>query len=91
MDDEEFYKWLKTADETEGYDCPEELVRMATSPFEKAVCVEFFKLYKEFTELKQDVKSNFKWMRWLVGSIFGTVILVLIVSVIKLFLGLPFP
>jgi hypothetical protein len=63
-------------------DCPEELFKMAKTPFEKAVAVEFFMLIKKIdqsdNERKKDniaIKKDIGWLKWLICAIFGIAIL----------------
>jgi len=65
-------------------DCPEDLIKLAKSPFEKAVVIEFFNLHK--TCIK--IKSEIKWIKWIVISIFGLTAIATVVQIITKFLGM---
>ena len=59
-------------------DCPEDLFKMARTPYEKAVAIEFFMLIKKMDECeaerkKQDavIKKDISWLKWLICAVFG--------------------
>jgi hypothetical protein len=81
LDDKEFLETLRTLDKAE--DCPDELIKLAKTPFEKTVCVEFFKLYKEFVTHKAEQKSDMRWLKWLVTSVFSVSVITLLFQLIK--------
>ena len=82
--DEEFLKLVKLIEESDG-DCPEDLVKLAKTPFEKTVCVEFFKLYEELKTFKVKTATDSKWMRWLVTGVFSVTVITLLFQLIKVF------
>ena len=52
-----------------------ELFKLAKTPFEKAVAVEFFALHKKLDEQTVSMKKDIDWLKWLIVSIFGITIL----------------
>ena len=84
LDDKEFLDILRTLDKAE--DCPDELIKLANSSFEKAVCIEFFKLYKEFQEFKIKNNTNMKWLKLLVTSVFSVTVITLIFQLVRSFI-----
>jgi hypothetical protein len=83
LDDKEFLDSLRILDDSE--DCPDELIKMAKSPFEKAVCIEFFKLYKEFQEFRIKSNTNMKWLKWLITGVFSVTVVTLLFQLIRTF------
>jgi len=51
MDDTEFLKMLNDSD-----DCPEKLIKMAETPFQKQTAVEFVLVHKEINAHGHDIK-----------------------------------
>lgn len=51
MDDNEFLKLLNESD-----DCPEKLIKMAKTPFQKQAAVEFVLVYKRIDSHGHDIK-----------------------------------
>jgi hypothetical protein len=89
-DEADFIKILKAVEDgIKNGDCPDELIKLAKTPFEKAVCVEFFKLYQSFEKFKAESKTNMKWIKWIVVGTFTSVVPVLIIQVIKLIFRIP--
>jgi hypothetical protein len=80
-DDEEFLKLLHAVEQS-GEDCPEDLIKLANSPFERAVCVEIFKFYKEFQSWKAKTSTDTKWSRLITLAIFGSVVVGILLQVI---------
>jgi len=60
--DKEFQELIEEYD-----DCPEELFKLAKTPFEKGVVVEFFKTHEKIEGIKKDIS----WCKWLIISVFG--------------------
>jgi hypothetical protein len=56
-------------------DCPDEIFKLARTPFEKAVAVEFFALHKKLDEQTSSMKKDIDWLKWLIISVFGLSIL----------------
>lgn len=82
-DDKEFLKILHALDDSNGEDCPEELIKLAKTSFERAVCVEFFKLYKEFQSFKTETKTNMNWLKWLITGVFSVTVVTLLFQLVK--------
>jgi hypothetical protein len=72
-------------------DCPEELFKLAKTPFEKAVAVEFFALHKKLDEQTISSKKDINWLKWLIVSVFGLTVLGVLSQwypiIIKIFTG----
>lgn len=83
MDDKEFLDSLRILDNSE--DCPDDLIKMAKSPFEKVVCIEFFKLYKEFQTHKAEQKADMKWLKWLISGVFSVTVVTLLFQLVRTF------
>jgi len=63
-------------------DCPEELFKMAKTPFQKAVAVEFYNIISKIDEHNNnrkreiaEVKKDISWCKWLTMALFGVVVL----------------
>jgi|YelNatPaOPRAMG01_1025707.scaffolds.fasta_scaffold373933_2 hypothetical protein len=67
-------------------DCPDDLVKLAKTPFEKAVTTEFLKLYQEVKQVEIEQEVNFKWLKWLTCGIFSVVGFSLLFEVIRFIL-----
>lgn len=70
MDDKEFIKMMEGSDN----DCPEKLIKMAESSWQKQVAVEFVLVHKRINERNErfaKIESNIKWCKWLIVSVFG--------------------
>ena len=52
-------------------DCPELLIKMARTKWQKAVAIEFVRQARD----TQEVKSDLRWIKYLVVSIFGLAVL----------------
>lgn len=85
-EEEEILKIVRSMDNGED-DCPEELIKLAKSPFERTVCIEFYKLYKEFQAFKIRTTADSKWMRWLVSGVFTVVVIGLVIQLMNNFFG----
>jgi hypothetical protein len=68
-------------------DCPEELIKLAKTPFERTVCIEFYKLYKEFQAFKISASKDMKWLKWLIMGTFTITAFAFIIQLIDNFLG----
>lgn len=85
-DDEEFLNILHVMENSkDDEDCPEELIKLAKTPFERTVCVEFFKLFKEFQSFKTETKTNMNWLKWLVTGVFSVTVVTLLFQLLKSF------
>jgi len=73
---------VKVMKKIEEEDCPEDLVNLAKSPFERALTVEFVKFAKEYEKWKFKMISDAKWQRLISMAIFGAVVLGIIMRVI---------
>jgi len=60
-------------------DCPDVIFQLAQTDFERAVAIEFFNVHKKL----EDVKKDIKWLKWLIISLFGAIIISLIQSAIQ--------
>lgn len=80
--DEEFLKILHAIENTNG-DCPDDLIKLANTPFERAVCVEFFKLYKEVQAFKVKATTDMKWLKWLITGVFSVTVITLLFQLVK--------
>lgn len=84
MDDEdEFLRLIRAIDNNDSEDCPEDLIKLATTPFERVVCVEFFKLYKDFQAYKAQQNTNMSWLKWLVTAVLTTGAVTFIFELVK--------
>jgi len=82
--EDELLKILRAMEDgEEGGDCPEELIKLAKTPFEKTVCIEFYKLYKEFQSFKAETKTNMSWLKWLVTGVFGVTVFTLLFALVR--------
>jgi hypothetical protein len=79
--DEEFLKILHSIEDST--DCPEDLLKLANTPFERTVCIEFFKLYKEFQAFKTKAETNFAWLKWLIMGVFSITTISLVLEIVK--------
>jgi len=68
--DKEFEELIKQYN-----DCPETLFKMAKTPFEREVAVEFFALHKKLDEQTLTMKKDIDWCKWLIISVFGLTVL----------------
>lgn len=75
-------KATKAMEKIDEEDCPEDLVNLAKSPFERALCVEFIKFVKEQATWKTEVTSNANWQKVISLAIFGAVVVGIIMRVI---------
>lgn len=64
-------------------DCPEEIFKMAKSPFERAIAVEFFKNEKEHAV----IKSHLKLLEVMITAVFAIGAIGLLINVIPKFFG----
>ena len=85
-EEEEILKIVRSMDNKEN-DCPEELIKLAKTPFERTVCIEFYKLYKEFQSFKISTSKDMKWLKWLITATFGIVVLALAIQLMDNFLS----
>jgi len=60
-------------------DCPDMIFRLAKTDFERAVAIEFFNVHKKLEDLKKDIK----WLKWLIVSLFGAIVIALIQSALQ--------
>jgi uncharacterized membrane-anchored protein len=84
---EEEFREILNALEGDSEDCPDELIKLATTPFERVVCIEFYKLYKDFQSFKEESRNDRKWLRWLICGIFAITAFALIIQLIDNFLS----
>lgn len=70
MEDKEFLKMV-----AEDTDCPEKLVEMADTPWQKQVAVEFVLQDRKITKLEETLNSNMAWVRKISLAVFGVVVL----------------
>jgi len=62
-----------------NYHNPETIFKMAKTPWEKAVAIEFFLVKKN-----QDKTDNeIKWLKWLTKAVFGVTLLAVVVNVLS--------
>jgi len=66
------------------YDCPEKIFKLAQTDFERAVAVEFFLVHKRLDKSSNDSK----WLKYIVTSTFGVVVLSILSQYIPILLGL---
>jgi hypothetical protein len=75
-------KMNNMSEDKEQEDCPTQLVKLAESPFEKAVVVEFIevesKVKEEFIKLKVEMKN----IRWLLTGVLAVIVVNILVRVI---------
>ena len=60
--------------------CILELVTLANSPFEKKAVVELASLEAKMKEELVSIKTNIKWIRWLIIGVFAVIVLNIILS-----------
>jgi len=75
---------IKIIEGVRNGDCPQKLVELAKTPFERAVVVEFINVH----ELCIKMKNELKWIKWIVISIFGLTTIATVVQIITKFLGM---
>lgn len=73
MDDKEFL--AKLADAEKNGDCPETLVKMATTKWQKQVAVEFVLMDKRVIKEKAQRDTEMKFMKRIMWAIFGVTVL----------------
>lgn len=62
--------------EKDKRDCPEAIFRMAKSPWQKEVALEFVKIHDKIAELSNDLK----WVKWLAVGVLMTIVVDIIVK-----------
>ena len=75
MDDKEFLERVAKAEENN--DCPENLVRMASTDWQKQVAIEFVLMDKKVNERNErfaKIEKDIHWVKWLAVSVFGIVV-----------------
>jgi len=61
-----------------GNDCPEKLIKMAETPFQKQVAVEFVLVHKKIEERDErfaKLDKDISWCKWLSVSVFTIAVL----------------
>lgn len=66
-DDIDHKKFLEAVNE--HGDCPEELFKMAKTPFERMTAIEFFNIHKKIDTYRNENKNEIKWLTWLTKSV----------------------
>jgi len=72
MDDKEFLELIAEVD------CPEDLVKMAETKWQRHVAVEFVIMDRKINERDArfaKVEKDVHWIKWLAVSVFGVVVL----------------
>ncbi len=75
---------VKVMQKIDEKDCPEDLVNLANTPFERALCVEFVKFAKEYEKWKSKITSDAKWQKLIMTAIFGAVVVGLIMNALHI-------
>ena len=60
--------------------CILELVTLANSPFEKKAVVELASLEAKMKEELANIKTNIKWVKWLIIGVFAVIVLNIILN-----------
>lgn len=60
-------------------DCPQTIIKMAKSAWQKEVGLEFIKVYNELNELKNECK----WMKYLIVSVLLAIAVNIVLAIIK--------
>lgn len=81
--DKDILNELKDFLKHNGGDCPTDLIGKAKTKWQKSVAIEFVKLYKDILE----IKTEQKWLKWLIVSVFGVTILGLLSQWMPILLG----
>lgn len=58
----------------EKEDCPNELIRLAVTPWEKACVIEFVEIETKLKETYAQLRNEIKWCKWLTVSLFAAII-----------------
>lgn len=59
----------------ESIDCPEKLIQLANTPFERNVVSEFISIESDIKEQFAKIKADMKWIKWLTVSLFAAIII----------------
>jgi len=75
-------------------DCPEELLKLATTNFEKATVIELIEFNKKLEGSKSELsnkleglKKDVQWLKWMIKGLFLLTVIAVIAQVINSFLS----
>jgi len=60
--------------------CIGDLIPLASTPFEKQVVIEFVSVEKKLSEELSKIKTELKYVKWMVMALFGAIIIVKLIG-----------